>query len=36
MDRGLRDLEVAFLRLILPDLMAYVAKVYQIVLCMPC
>ena len=30
MDTGVRDLEVAFLRLILPDLMTYVAKIYQI------
>ena len=31
MDKGVRDLEVAFfLRLILTDLMAYVAKIYQI------
>ena len=36
MDRGLRDLEVAFLKLILPDLMTYVAKIYQIGLYMPC
>ena len=30
MDSGVRDLEVAFLRLFLPDLMIYVAKIYQI------
>ena len=31
MDIGVRDsLEVAFLRLILPDLMTYVPKIYQI------
>ena len=31
MDTGVCDLEVAFfLRLILPDLMTYVAKIYQI------
>ena len=37
LDRGVRDLEVAFfLRLILPDLMTYVAKTYQIDLYMPC
>ena len=36
MDRGVRDLEVAFLRIILPDLMTYVAKIYQIGLYMPC
>ena len=30
MDTGVRDLEVAFLRLIVPDLMKYVAKIYQI------
>ena len=30
MDTGVRDLEVAFLKLILPDLMTYVAKIYQI------
>ena len=30
MDTGVRhDLEVAFLRLILPDLKTYVAKIYQ-------
>ena len=36
MDTGVRDLEVAFLKLILPDLMTDVAKIYQIGLCMPC
>ena len=36
MDTGVRDLEVAFLRLILPDLMTNVAKVYQIGLYMLC
>ena len=36
MDTGVRDLEVAFLRLILPDLMTYVAKMYQIGLYMLC
>ena len=37
MDTGVRDLEVAFLRLILPDLMKYyVAKIYQIDLYMLC
>ena len=37
LDRGVSDLEVAFfLRLILPDLMTYVAKIYQIDLYMPC
>ena len=35
-DTGVRDLEVAFLRLILPDLMTYVAKIYQIGLYMLC
>ena len=30
MDTGVRDLEAAFLRLILPDLMTDVAKIYQI------
>ena len=29
-DTGVRDLEVTFLRLILPDLMTNVAKIYQI------
>ena len=29
MDTGVRDLEVAFLRLILPDIMTYVAKINQ-------
>ena len=33
---GVRDLEVAFLRLILPDLMTNVAKIYQIGLHMLC
>ena len=33
---GVRDLEVAFLRLILPDLMTNVAKIYQIGLYMLC
>ena len=36
MDTGVRDLEVVFLRLILPDLTTYVAKIYQIGLCMLC
>ena len=36
MDTGVRDLEVAFLRLILPVLMTYVAKIYQIGLYMLC
>lgn len=37
MDTDVRDLEVAFfLRLILPDLMTYVAKIYQIGLYMLC
>ena len=36
MDTGVRDLEVAFFRLILPDLMTYVAKIYQIGLHMLC
>ena len=36
MDTGVRDLEVAFLRLIVPDLMTYVAKIYQIGLYMLC
>ena len=30
MDTGMRDLEVLFLKLILADLMTYVAKIYQI------
>ena len=30
MDTGVRNFEVAVLRLILPDLMTYVAKIYQI------
>ena len=29
MNTAVRDLEVAFLRLIPPDLMTYVAKIYQ-------
>ena len=36
MDAGVRDLEVAFLRLIIPELMTYVAKIYQIGLYMLC
>ena len=36
MDTSVRDLEVAFLWLILPDLMTYVAKIYQIGLYMLC
>ena len=36
MDTGVRDLEVVFLRLILADLMTYVAKIYQIGLYKPC
>ena len=36
MDNGVRDLEVAFLRLILSNLMTYVAKIYQISLYMLC
>ena len=36
MDTGVPDLEVAFLRLILSDLMTYVAKIYQIGLYMLC
>ena len=37
MDTSVRDIEFAFfLRLILPDLMAYVAKIYQIGLYMLC
>ena len=32
----MRDLEVLFLKLILADLMTYVAKIYQIGLYMPC
>ena len=36
-DTGVRNLEVAFfLSLILPDLMTYVAKIYQIGLYMLC
>ena len=30
LNKAVRDLEVAFLRLIPPDLMTYVAKIYQI------
>ena len=36
MDTGVRDLEVVFLRLVLPDLMKNVAKIYQIGLYMLC
>ena len=36
MDKGVRDLEVVFLRLVLADLMAYVAKIYQIGLYKQC
>ena len=36
MDNSVRDLEVAFLRLILSNLMTYVAKIYQISLYMLC
>ena len=36
MDTGVGDLEVVFSRLTLPDLMTYVAKIYQIYLCMLC
>ena len=36
MDTGVRDLEVAVLRLILPELMTKVAKIYQIGLYMLC
>ena len=36
MDTGVRDLEVVFLRLILANLMTYVAKIYQIGLYKPC
>ena len=36
MDTGVRDLEVAFLRLILPDSMTYLAKIYQVGLYMLC
>ena len=36
MDTGVRDLEVAFLRLIRPTLITYVAKIYQIGLYMLC
>ena len=35
-DTGVRDLEVAFLRLIVPDLMTIVVKIYQIGLYMLC
>ena len=35
-DTGVRDLKVVFFRLILADLMAYVAKIYQIGLYKPC
>ena len=36
MDTDVRDLKVVFLRLILADLMTYVAKIYQIGLYKPC
>ena len=36
MNTAVRDLEVALLRLILPDLMTYVAKIYQIGLYILC
>ena len=36
MDTGVRDLKVVFLRLVLADLMTYVAKIYQIGLYKPC
>ena len=36
MDTGVRDLKVVFLRLVLPGLMTYVAKIYQIGLYKPC
>ena len=36
METGVRDLEVVFLRLILADLMTYVAKIYQLGLYKPC
>ncbi len=36
MDTGVCDLEVAFIRLILPDLIRYVAKIYQIGVYMLC
>ena len=36
MDTGVRDLGAAFLRLILPNLMTYVAKICQIDLYMQC
>ena len=35
-DTGVRDLEDSFLRLILPNSMTYVAKIYQIGLYMLC
>ena len=36
MNTAVRDLEIAFLRLIPSDLMKYVAKIYQIGLYKPC
>ena len=36
MDTGVRDLEVVFLRLILADMMTFVANIYQIGLYMLC
>ena len=36
MDTGVRDLGAAFLRLILPDLTTYVAKIYKLGLYMLC
>ena len=36
MDTGVRNLELAFLRLVLPDLMTYVANIYQLGLYMSC
>ena len=36
MDKGVRDLKVVFLRLILAHLMTFVAKIYQIGLYKPC
>ena len=36
MNTTVRDLEITFLRLILPDLMTYVAKIYQIGLYILC
>ena len=36
LDTSVRDLEVVFLRLILADLIANVAKIYQIGLYKPC